>query len=147
MNKRKLTNSLKETIECIVSYGKSTDDVKWVGDEYIYFTWNEFVELAKDLNYDPGFGGNEVIGELMVVGTDWWMSRGEYDGSEWWNFNMLPKIPNQHIRPKHLLEEGVLGSLTHQSAILSANFKSDDELKQYLREDNIDTILSDGKSK
>lgn len=142
---RRIRNLLTETTQIIESSGESINDVQWVGDKYIYFTWDEFVELAKDFNYDSGFGGNVVIGDLMVVGTDWWLSRGEYDGSEWWELHKKSAKPKQHIKPKHLKE-----SWNHnhsiESPILRANFDSDEEVKQYLRENNIDSLLEE-KSK
>jgi hypothetical protein len=139
---KKLTNLLDETIKRIEGYGKTIDDVQWVGDEYIHFTWDEFVELAKNFDYDSGFGGNAVINELMVVGTDWWMTRGEYDGSEWWDFHIYPLKPKQHIKPKHL-NDNWGGNLNHNSSILQANFETDEELKQYIRENSIDVILDE----
>jgi hypothetical protein len=45
------------------------------------------------VNYDDGFGGNEIPLSLVVVGDDWWLERGEYDGSEWWEFKRLPPAP------------------------------------------------------
>ena len=48
--------------------------------------------MASGFNYDNGFGGAEVHGDLKIVGNDWWMERGEYDGSEWWEFKTLPKL-------------------------------------------------------
>lgn len=134
------TNLLKETIQCIESSGKSVDDVQWVGDEYIHFTWDEFVELSKNFNFSSGFGGNEVIGELMVVGSDWWMTRGEYDGSEWWDMHWYPEKPDIHFKPKHL-KEGWNSDLNHESSIVRANFETEEELKRYIRENKISDII------
>jgi hypothetical protein len=45
-----------------------------------------------DFEYDSGFGGQELFGTVWLEdGT--WLSRGEYDGSEWWEHNVLPAIP------------------------------------------------------
>jgi hypothetical protein len=45
-----------------------------------------------DFNYNAGFGGQELFGEVWFTdGT--WMDRGEYDGSEWWNHQIMPEIP------------------------------------------------------
>lgn len=52
---------------------------------------NFFINL--DFEYDAGYGGQELYGTVWLIdGT--WLSRGEYDGSEWWVHNKLPKIPN-----------------------------------------------------
>jgi hypothetical protein len=47
-----------------------------------------------DFEYDSGYGGQELYGTIWLDdGT--WLSRGEYDGSEWWEHNVLPEIPNE----------------------------------------------------
>ena len=44
-----------------------------------------------DFEYDNGYGGQELFGTLWLEdGT--WLSRDEYDGSEWWEHNILPEI-------------------------------------------------------
>jgi hypothetical protein len=46
-----------------------------------------------DFFYDDGYGWQELFGTIwMEDGT--WMTRGEYDGSEWWEKHSLPIIPN-----------------------------------------------------
>ena len=46
-----------------------------------------------DFNYDAGYGGQELFGEIWFKdGT--WGERGEYDGSEWWRYNSCPEIPD-----------------------------------------------------
>jgi hypothetical protein len=71
--------------------GKSTTDVCWVWrtDQAKNCLWDEFEAMA-DFTYNSGFGGNEIHDGLVVVGTDWWMERHVYDGSEWWEFKTLP---------------------------------------------------------
>ena len=50
-----------------------------------------------DWNYNSGYGGQEVFGTIWYNdGT--WSSRGEYDGSEWWNYNKCPQIPETLIK-------------------------------------------------
>jgi hypothetical protein len=47
-----------------------------------------------DLEYDNGYGGQELFGFVWLEdGT--WLSRGEYDGSEWWEYNISPEIPSE----------------------------------------------------
>ena len=46
-----------------------------------------------DFDYDDGFGVQELFGYIWYTdGT--WSERGEYDGSEWWEYK---KIPDQDI--------------------------------------------------
>jgi hypothetical protein len=92
-----MRNLLKETIEVIEAYGKKPSDVLWVSsiddnkDEF-WFSWDEFSEIA-DFDYYNSYGGLEIKVNLQVVGDNWWTERREYDGSEWWEFKTLPKIP------------------------------------------------------
>ena len=52
---------------------------------------NDFLK-SLDFEYDSGYGGQELYGTVWLEdGT--WLSRGEYDGSEWWKHNVLPDIP------------------------------------------------------
>lgn len=87
-----MKNLLKETIEILTRFGKNTSDVRWVGTQSQLGTWEDFIKIA-DIEYDCGYGGNEVEGSLVIVGNNWWLERGEYDGSEWWEFKMLPSEP------------------------------------------------------
>ncbi len=82
-------NLLKETLDMLAANSVSPNDVEWVQTERGSFTWREFRELA-DFEYDNGYGGAEVNQALKVVGKDWWLERGEYDGSEWWEFKTMP---------------------------------------------------------
>ena len=87
-------NLLKETIEELKIHGKTIQDIVWVGDRKISIPIEHFLELA-DVEYDNGYGGEEVYMDLLVVGTDWWLERGTYDGSEWWEFKSLPIKPTK----------------------------------------------------
>jgi hypothetical protein len=50
-----------------------------------------------DIQYDSGYGGQRLFGIVwMQDGT--WLSRGEYDGSEWWDWNKLPELPTDFKR-------------------------------------------------
>lgn len=84
-----MENLLKETIRDLELFDKKPSDVLWVGSKNQVGTWEDFSSLA-DFDYDDGFGGNEIEDSLVIVGDNWWMERGEYDGSEWWEFKTLP---------------------------------------------------------
>lgn len=48
-----------------------------------------FLEDLASINYDNGYGGQELFGTIVLKdGT--WLERGEYDGSEWWEHRKLP---------------------------------------------------------
>lgn len=91
-------NLLNETIEIIEKNGKLPSQVLWVGTDVRYFSWEEFKSIS-DFEYDEGFGGNEIKDTLKVVGSDWWLERHEYDGSEWWEFKSLPEKPLNSVVP------------------------------------------------
>lgn len=46
-----------------------------------------------DREYDNGYGGQELFGMIWFSdGT--WAERGEYDGSEWWEYKKTPELPD-----------------------------------------------------
>ena len=88
-----MKNLLQETLDILKSNKKTSQDVKWIGTtEFGKFTWEDFERLA-DISYDSGYGGNKITSDLVIVGKNWWLERGEYDGAEWWEFKTLPKAP------------------------------------------------------
>lgn len=87
-------NLLNETFEALKSNGKEPKDVKWVAAKNGFGSWDDFVALA-NFDYNKGYGRNEIDLTLKVVGDGWWLERGEYDGSEWWNFQSPPIEPEK----------------------------------------------------
>lgn len=63
------------------------------------YTSQEYLDFmnALDFEYDNGYGGQELYGMIWVEGEDTWLTRGEYDGSEWWNVNKIPVVPQELI--------------------------------------------------
>jgi hypothetical protein len=58
------------------------------------YTDQEFEQFMHDLDfdYDAGYGMQYIDGTVWFDdGT--WLSRNEYDGSEWWVYLGTPKIP------------------------------------------------------
>lgn len=84
-------NLLTETEEILENHSLTPGDVQWVGSRNGKYaiSWYEFSKLANK-EYDEGYGGTNVVDDLVVVGKDWWMERHEYDGSEWWEFKQIP---------------------------------------------------------
>jgi hypothetical protein len=55
--------------------------------------YNTFLK-SLDFEYDDGFGGQNVFGTIWYTdGT--WSDRGEYDGSEWWEYLACPLVPDK----------------------------------------------------
>lgn len=117
-----MSNLLAETKEVLMSHGKTVDDVLWVGSTEAYSTWKEFERVA-NIEYDNGYGGNEIAGNLIVVGKDWWLERGEYDGSEWWNFKTIPIKPITKGVLKSVLNEEYEDRVTFESVTEEENAK------------------------
>lgn len=50
--------------------------------------------VALDFEYHNGYGGQNFFGVIWYEdGT--WSSRGEYDGSEWWEYNAVPDVQEE----------------------------------------------------
>lgn len=98
-----MANLLKETIQILKYNGKSLNDVEWIGLQDGYITLDEFEKHA-DRYYNNGYGGIEVNDDLIIMGKDWYLTRDEYDGSEWWNYNSMDKFK----KPENKLENIIL---------------------------------------
>jgi hypothetical protein len=107
-----MINLLQETIAVLKKNGKTPEDVKWVGNYKISFSWDDFAKIA-DFEYDHDYGISEIKESLVVVGNDWWLARREYDGREWWKFLTLPT-------------RGEFGILT-KSYLIRDEYKDDDD--------------------
>lgn len=85
-------NLVKETIEDVEKNGYSESDIEWVGskDGKYGMSWDSFKKAFGKIEYDCGYGGQEVAKDLVVVGNDWWLERQEYDGAEEWSFKKMP---------------------------------------------------------
>lgn len=63
------------------------------------YSQNSFEQFLHELDfeYDDGYGGQELFGTIWYAdGT--WSERGEYDGSEWWEHKLCPRIPDELIQ-------------------------------------------------
>lgn len=78
------------TIKCtrLVILGVTTGvlQVGYTPDDYLLFLKDI------DVEYNNGFGGQNLYGVIWYNGDLTWSTRGEYDGSEWWEFNEVPKV-------------------------------------------------------
>ena len=79
----------------------------WYNDEYVedrksidlreghsIGEYEEFLHRL-DFQYDNGYGGQQVYGMVWLKEENTWMERGEYDGSEWWEYKKCPKVPDE----------------------------------------------------
>lgn len=85
----------KAPLKCaVISNGQRWDkDKKNVVLKLNYSEANYEKFLSEiDFDYDSGYGGQELFGTVWLDDNTW-LSRGEYDGSEWWKHNVLPAVP------------------------------------------------------
>lgn len=108
-----MRNAKVEFTDHLVNYNKTFKDVKcctikyWPADTLseeedaakvlnlkLNYELMDMVNFLQDLDfaYDSGWGCQELYGTIWYLdGT--WSTRGEYDGSEWWEYQEVPDIP------------------------------------------------------
>lgn len=73
--------------------------------KYTHINWDDNTTITKnittldDLNfdYDAGYGSQELFGVVYCKNSNnrpVWLTREEYDGSEWWDINTIPEFYN-----------------------------------------------------
>jgi hypothetical protein len=72
-------NDGEEILPLILKKGYSEED------------FNIFLEKI-DTTYDSGYGSQNLNG-VIYCEDGGWFTRNEYDGSEWWEYNKYPNIP------------------------------------------------------
>ena len=100
-----MINFKEETLEVLKQYGKTIDDIKWIGNSTGERTTDiQWFFNSIDFSYNDGFGCEFINQSLVIVGNNWWLERGEYDGSEWWDFKTIPKLSKGAVKgePKEL---------------------------------------------
>ncbi len=87
MREKKIVNLLTDTLEVMSKNGKTPADVEFIRFRTREFgscfcEWDEFEAKASSTVYTKDYGGPYINNSLMVVGSNWWMERREYDGLE-----------------------------------------------------------------
>ena len=70
---------------------------------YTHINWDDNTTITKDIttlddlnfDYDAGYGSQELFGVVYCKNSNnrpVWLTREEYDGSEWWNINTIPEF-------------------------------------------------------
>jgi hypothetical protein len=77
----------------------SSDEILRICTLAVGYTAEEYLKFldSLDFTYDNGYGGQELFG-LILCEKDIWITRGEYDGSEWWETHSLPDVPKRCYR-------------------------------------------------
>lgn len=91
-----MTTNLKiETQQAIELAGKDKADIAWIGGDEFEIPQKLFWALS-DVEYSDGYGAQEVAKDLVIVFSDGsYLSRGEYDGLEWWEHHETPDRPTE----------------------------------------------------
>lgn len=95
MDGRNLYDEIEDVLD---EHGHSIDEIAWVSlnDSIVPVDVDvdEFLETAKDFDYDPGYGTVAVDTELIVMlECGDWLERSTYDGSEWFDYRSVPTRP------------------------------------------------------
>ena len=75
-------------------------DIEYYGDVYYKdkTVTKHITSLDElDFDYDAGYGTQELYGTVYCKDSNdnpVWLTRGEYDGSEWWTINTIPEFYN-----------------------------------------------------
>ena len=97
-----MMNLLSETLDKMKDLTLFPNDVSWVGSENGEYAmdWDEFAKIA-DVEYDAGYGAQEIATDLVVVFKDGcYLKRHEYDGAEWWEDHSSHASPVASSSPK-----------------------------------------------
>ena len=91
-------NLKQETLKCLREHNRSENDIVCVCGDDFKITWENFINVANNADYDSGYGGQEVAEDLKIIGKDFIMVRDKYDGAEWWRFiNTTPPEQNATV--------------------------------------------------
>lgn len=93
-NRNAAEELIKHVGERTVAYGKVIRGDDMTDSEYLavaFGSHDEYLAALPLLNfkYDHGFGGQNLFG-WVVFDDGTWLERGEYDGSEWWEYKQCP---------------------------------------------------------
>jgi hypothetical protein len=92
-------NFLEHTLDTLSDYGKNIDDIEWIGNEFMYLTWDEFIELSEEIEDFSSDGLGPIPQDLKIVGKTWWMDLEgctsiEDDEQVEWVYREKPKRPH-----------------------------------------------------
>jgi hypothetical protein len=90
-----MMNALEELKEVLKENNKTIDNIIAIrvvlevqeNDDIAIYT----LEDLKDVNYDDGYGSQNLYGIILLDDNDW-LERLEYDGAEWWEYRRNPHL-------------------------------------------------------
>lgn len=120
-----IINLWEETIETLKINGKDWEDVLRVGTEEGYINKYLFRKLAKETDYDNGYGASKIAEDLIIEGKGFRLIRREYDGSEWWDY-----IPLENFIGNKKLKNIKVLSVENSNKILGNDYVGWKSLKE-----------------
>lgn len=112
-----LRNFWEETIGVLENEDKTWEDVIRVGTKEGYIGKELFKKLAKETDYDNGYGASKIAEDLIIEGKGFRLIRREYDGSEWWDY-----IPLENFIGNRKLKNIKVLSVENSNKILGNNY-------------------------
>ena len=96
-------------IKCAyIEFWENTDDRKFsLTTGYTEDEYNQFLSDI-DKTYNNGYGSQQLDGIIWYEDGTWTIfpaTRGEYDGSEWWDYHICPNIPAELDRKDKVREQ------------------------------------------
>lgn len=101
------TNFGEETVDILIRYNYTVDDIDWIGNRDFEIPIHEFFDVARRTDYYAGYGSAAMPRDLLIVMKDGnWFERAEYDGSEWWRLIRVPARSNiiNHLKVRDFTE-------------------------------------------
>ena len=89
-----MKNLFKETVDILERNGHTFEDILYFTNGKYNITPEKFKYIASNFDYDNGYGTNYVNFYLLGIGEDFFITREEYDGSEWWCYFDISAHPN-----------------------------------------------------
>ena len=94
-----MINAKTELLNKLRDIGKSLQDVAACRLSYESFSDERNMSIVGidiplsflDFEYDNGFGSQHLYGTILFKDNTW-LSREEYDGSEYWKYNIPPTV-------------------------------------------------------
>jgi hypothetical protein len=80
-----------------VKYVQINHELDWGGTNIKIEGTLEEVLPRLDFDYDSGYGCQELFGTIWYNDGSW-SDRGEYDGSEWWQYQKCPPLAEGAIK-------------------------------------------------
>ncbi len=97
--KQELLGIINSKVLTILKIDITLDKIDYDFSSGEYNSISKYITSLDDLDfdYDSGYGIQELFGIVYCKDSNnkpVWLTRGEYDGSEWWNINTIPEFYN-----------------------------------------------------